>query len=271
MLCAVEIPHNSQYTGPCVVLLHQYLLPVILMNGPTQVALVLQGNGTAAISQQDQRVTTFDMHGAQLHRHQLARYTTAALRASGSAMELDVRLHAFKVCCAGDKNYPWKTRQRCTHDVALPDDTQDDDYMQVSSAVQERLAHGSSDDHLCPAKTAVAYLQPAERQSTTTACAFRRSSGWPLAGLNTWFDRRRNVLQVLKEWLPRLWREHRPQLVIFQAGVDSLKEDAFGRSAAVAVQCALQNTSLFGARKQVLREAPSSGPGNGRIRQVSCF
>ena len=44
----------------------------------------------------------------------------------------------------------------------------------------------------------------------------------------------RHVLQVLNGWLPRLWRQHRPQLVIFQAGVDALKEDAFGRSAAVS-------------------------------------
>jgi acetoin utilization deacetylase AcuC-like enzyme len=28
---------------------------------------LLQGNGTAAIFQQDPRVTTFDVHGAQLH------------------------------------------------------------------------------------------------------------------------------------------------------------------------------------------------------------
>jgi hypothetical protein len=48
----------------------------------------------------------------------------------------------------------------------------------------------------------------------------------------------RIVLQVLKEWLPRLWQEHRPQLVIFQAGVDALKEDAFGRSAAILAHCA---------------------------------
>lgn len=38
-------------------------------------------------------------------------------------------------------------------------------------------------------------------------------------------------LQVLEQWLPRLWTDHEPQLVIFQAGVDALKDDSFGRSA----------------------------------------
>lgn len=35
--------------------------------------------------------------------------------------------------------------------------------------------------------------------------------------------------QVLEEWLPRLWRDHDPQLAIFQAGVDALAADSFGR------------------------------------------
>lgn len=39
------------------------------------------------------------------------------------------------------------------------------------------------------------------------------------------------ILQILEEWLPRLWLDHSPQLAIFQAGVDALKEDAYGRSA----------------------------------------
>ncbi|GJP50613.1 hypothetical protein CLOM_g9756 [Closterium sp. NIES-68] len=36
-------------------------------------------------------------------------------------------------------------------------------------------------------------------------------------------------LAVLEEWLPRLFDQHRPSLVLFQAGVDALKEDSFGR------------------------------------------
>jgi hypothetical protein len=45
-------------------------------------------------------------------------------------------VESFKHCCTGDNNYPWKTRQQCTHDVALPDGIQDDEYMQVRSALQ---------------------------------------------------------------------------------------------------------------------------------------
>ncbi|PNH05479.1 hypothetical protein TSOC_008252, partial [Tetrabaena socialis] len=84
---------------------------------------VHQGNGTAAIFQDDPRVTTFDMFG--------------------------------------DKNYPWKSRMRNTYDVPLPDDTDDAQY-----------------------------------------------------------------LALLKSWLPRLMAEHRPQLLLFQAGVDALKGDS---------------------------------------------
>ncbi|KAG2488079.1 hypothetical protein HYH03_013382 [Edaphochlamys debaryana] len=38
-------------------------------------------------------------------------------------------------------------------------------------------------------------------------------------------------LALLQSWLPRLMRDHRPQLVFFQAGVDALKGDSFGRLA----------------------------------------
>lgn len=89
---------------------------------------VHQGNGTAKIFEQDPRVTTFDMHG--------------------------------------DKNYPWKTRQKNTYDVALPDGTTDEQY-----------------------------------------------------------------LALLESWMPRLLNKHQPQLLFYQAGVDALAGDSFGRLA----------------------------------------
>jgi len=36
-------------------------------------------------------------------------------------------------------------------------------------------------------------------------------------------------LSVLRQWLPRLMEQHQPQLLFFQAGVDALKGDSFGR------------------------------------------
>ncbi|KXZ43409.1 hypothetical protein GPECTOR_91g563 [Gonium pectorale] len=58
-----------------------------------------------------------------------------------------------------------------------------------------------------------------------------------------WKTRRRNTYDVplpddtgdeeylglLRAWLPRLLSDHRPQLIMFQAGVDALKGDGFGR------------------------------------------
>ena len=38
-------------------------------------------------------------------------------------------------------------------------------------------------------------------------------------------------LSVLSQHLPRLFSDVKPKLVIYQAGVDSLKEDSFGRLA----------------------------------------
>lgn len=103
---------------------------------------VHQGNGTAAIFKEDSRVTTFDMHG--------------------------------------EKNYPWKTRECCTYDVGLPDDTSDDAYM-----------------------------------------------------------------EVLQGWLPRLLDRHEPQLVIFQAGVDALKADSFGRLALTRQGLLRRNNAVY--------------------------
>ncbi|CAL8462539.1 g2072 [Coccomyxa elongata] len=36
-------------------------------------------------------------------------------------------------------------------------------------------------------------------------------------------------LRLLEEWLPRLFANHRPQLVFCQAGVDAMEKDSFGR------------------------------------------
>lgn len=36
-------------------------------------------------------------------------------------------------------------------------------------------------------------------------------------------------LALVEQWLPKLFDDHRPSLVFFQAGVDALKEDSFGR------------------------------------------
>ena len=37
-------------------------------------------------------------------------------------------------------------------------------------------------------------------------------------------------LSILSDWLPTLMERHRPQLVFYQAGVDAMQGDAFGRS-----------------------------------------
>ena len=87
---------------------------------------VHQGNGTAKIFEDETRVVTFSAHG--------------------------------------EKNYPWRTKQRSTHDVDLPD---------------------GADDATC--------------------------------------------LRVVNEWVPFLFETYRPRLVFFQAGVDALREDSFGR------------------------------------------
>ncbi|KAL2633513.1 hypothetical protein R1flu_004992 [Riccia fluitans] len=89
---------------------------------------VHQGNGTSKIFENDDRVITFDLHGA--------------------------------------KNYPWRTRMTSNYDIGLPDDTGDEEY-----------------------------------------------------------------LKVLNERLPSVFETHKPFLVFFQAGVDALKEDSFGRLA----------------------------------------
>lgn len=44
---------------------------------------------------------------------------------------------SLNATAAGDNNYPWKTRQQCTYDLALPDDTGDDTYMQVEGGLSQ--------------------------------------------------------------------------------------------------------------------------------------
>ena len=104
---------------------------------------MLQGNGTAAIFEDDPRVTTFDMHGAPL-RPTLEHLRLCCPGHVGPAalmMPLEGSAHMHQVAsvepvlcaAAGDKNYPWKTRRRCTHDVPLPDGMEDDAYMEVQN------------------------------------------------------------------------------------------------------------------------------------------
>lgn len=48
-------------------------------------------------------------------------------------------------------------------------------------------------------------------------------------------------LALLRDWLPRLFAEHRPQLVFFQAGVDAMVRDSFGRSSCSFAACRYQS------------------------------
>ncbi|CAI5473026.1 unnamed protein product [Closterium sp. Yama58-4] len=54
-------------------------------------------------------------------------------------------------------------------------------------------------------------------------------------------------LALLQEWLPRLFDQHRPSLVIFQAGVDALKEDSFGRLAMTRAGMLRRNNMVYSA------------------------
>ena len=87
---------------------------------------VHQGNGTAKIFENDKNIITYSIHG--------------------------------------DRNYPWKTRMLSDYDIALPDDCEDEEY-----------------------------------------------------------------LNALETSLPKVFEKHKPFLVYFQAGVDALKADSFGR------------------------------------------
>ncbi|KAG6553089.1 hypothetical protein Mapa_005426 [Marchantia paleacea] len=105
---------------------------------------VHQGNGTAKIFENDDRVITFSMHG--------------------------------------EKNYPWRTKMKSNYDIDLPDDTGDEEY-----------------------------------------------------------------LKILNEQLPMLFDRHKPFLVFFQAGVDTLKEDSFGRLSLTRQGLLRRNNIIYSA------------------------
>ncbi|GFR49756.1 hypothetical protein Agub_g11915, partial [Astrephomene gubernaculifera] len=79
-----------------------------------------------------------------------------------------------------------------------------------------------------------------------------------------WRSRRRNTydlplpddtgdepyLELLRSWLPRLLKQHRPQLLLMQAGVDALKGDSFGRLALSRGGLLARNNLVCGAALQ---------------------
>lgn len=105
---------------------------------------VHQGNGTSKLFENDDRVITFDMHGAG--------------------------------------NYPWKTKMKSNYDIGFPDGTKDEEY-----------------------------------------------------------------LAKLADWLPHLIELHDPSLIFFQAGVDALKEDSFGRLAMTRQGLLKRNNMVYSA------------------------
>lgn len=54
-------------------------------------------------------------------------------------------------------------------------------------------------------------------------------------------------LRLLNEWLPVLFERHKPELVLFQAGVDVLVGDALGRLALTRAGVAKRNHAVFSA------------------------
>ncbi|KAK9906768.1 hypothetical protein WJX75_007622 [Coccomyxa subellipsoidea] len=59
-------------------------------------------------------------------------------------------------------------------------------------------------------------------------------------------------LALLREWLPRLFAQHQPQLVFFQAGVDAMEKDSFGR-------LSLTRKGLMERNKMVLSKCLEEG------------
>ncbi|EFJ47569.1 hypothetical protein VOLCADRAFT_91828 [Volvox carteri f. nagariensis] len=51
---------------------------------------------------------------------------------------------------------------------------------------------------------------------------------------------------LLRSWLPKLMREHRPQLIMFQAGVDALRGDSFGRLGMTRSGLLARNNLVYG-------------------------
>ena len=54
-------------------------------------------------------------------------------------------------------------------------------------------------------------------------------------------------LQTLNAWLPRLFDTHMPELVFFQAGVDALVGDSFGRLAVSRAGLQARNNAVYTA------------------------
>ncbi|KAG2430988.1 hypothetical protein HYH02_013520 [Chlamydomonas schloesseri] len=54
-------------------------------------------------------------------------------------------------------------------------------------------------------------------------------------------------LGLLRSWLPRLLAQHRPQLIMFQAGVDALKGDSFGRLGLSRAGLLARNNLVYGS------------------------
>ena len=54
-------------------------------------------------------------------------------------------------------------------------------------------------------------------------------------------------LAALSTWLPRLFADHAPKLVFYQAGVDALAGDAMGRLAMTRAGLARRNHAVFSA------------------------
>lgn len=88
--------------------------------------------------------------------------------------------------------------------------------------------------HIVPPPCLLAAVISTGLQILSRRMCAQTLDGWLLAA-DSIFRMAANILariwaQILEGWLPRLWRDHRPQLAIFQAGVDALRQDAFGRS-----------------------------------------
>lgn len=54
-------------------------------------------------------------------------------------------------------------------------------------------------------------------------------------------------MRVLRSYIPRLLAEHNPDLVIFQAGVDGLREDSLGRMSLTRAGLSERNSAVYRA------------------------
>ena len=58
-------------------------------------------------------------------------------------------------------------------------------------------------------------------------------------------------LRLLEQWLPVLFERHSPQLVFFQAGVDAMVKDSFGRLSLTRRGLQERNRMVLSAALQV--------------------